>query len=143
LFDLDSSNGVVFMLGLISGEKRGAKDKLCGVLVKEPKFEGKKTESQVHVSPSSSAKTKKHDDKTKKEAKGSSHVNAASTPVPAVGQISTNNTNTFSVAGLSNTIVSPTLGESSYVDLFQYPDDPNMPALEDITYSDDEEDVGA
>nr|GFA69427.1 hypothetical protein [Tanacetum cinerariifolium] len=110
--------------------------------VKEPKFEGKKTESQVHVSPSSSAKTKKHDDKTKKEAKGSSHVNAASTPVPAVGQISTNNTNTFSVAGLSNTIVSPTLGESSYVDLFQYPDDPNMPALEDITYSDDEEDVG-
>nr|GFD34426.1 hypothetical protein [Tanacetum cinerariifolium] len=30
-----------------------------------------------------------------------------------------------------------------YVDPSQYPDDPNMPALEDITYSDDEEDVGA
>nr|GEX31629.1 hypothetical protein [Tanacetum cinerariifolium] len=41
-------------------------------------------------------------------------VNVASIPVPAVGQISTNSTNTFSVA-----------------------------ALEDITYSDDEEDVGA
>nr|GEU80065.1 putative ribonuclease H-like domain-containing protein [Tanacetum cinerariifolium] len=53
--------------------------------VKEPEFEGKKPESEVHVSPSNSAKTKKHDDKTTKEAK----------------------------------------------------------ALEDITYSDDEEDVGA
>nr|GEV64091.1 hypothetical protein [Tanacetum cinerariifolium] len=106
--------------------------------VKEPEFQVEKPESEVHVSPSSSAKTKKHDDKTKREAKGKSHVklstgfrnlskefedssdnsinevNTASTPVPAVGQISTNNTNTFSAV-----------------------------ALEDITYSDDEEDVGA
>nr|GEW86224.1 ribonuclease H-like domain, reverse transcriptase, RNA-dependent DNA polymerase [Tanacetum cinerariifolium] len=96
--------------------------------------------SEVHVSPSSSTKTKKHDDKTKREAKGKStvelsagfrklseefedffdnsinEVNVASTPVHAVGQISTNNTNTFSVAGPSNTAVY-------------------------ITYSDDEEDV--
>nr|GFB76725.1 hypothetical protein [Tanacetum cinerariifolium] len=103
----------------------------------ELEFKGKKPESEVHVSPSSSAKTKKHDDKTKRKAKGKSHVefstgyrnlsaefedfsnnninvvNAASTPVPAFGQISTNNTNIFSAA-----------------------------ALEDITYSDDEEDVG-
>nr|GEV42950.1 ribonuclease H-like domain-containing protein [Tanacetum cinerariifolium] len=41
---------------------------------KKPKFEGEKPESEVHVSPSSSAKTKKHDDKTKREAKGKSHV---------------------------------------------------------------------
>nr|GEY44934.1 ribonuclease H-like domain-containing protein [Tanacetum cinerariifolium] len=34
--------------------------------VKEPEFEGKKPEYEVHVSPSSSAKTKKHDDKTKR-----------------------------------------------------------------------------
>nr|GEX71792.1 hypothetical protein [Tanacetum cinerariifolium] len=33
--------------------------------VKEPEFEGKKPESEVHVSPSSSSQTKKHDDKTK------------------------------------------------------------------------------
>nr|GFC32776.1 putative ribonuclease H-like domain-containing protein [Tanacetum cinerariifolium] len=70
---------------------------------------------------------KKHDDKTKREAKGKSpvesytgyrnlsgefedfsddsinEVNAANSPVPAVGQISTNNTNTFSAAGPSNT----------------------------------------
>nr|GEW29746.1 retrovirus-related Pol polyprotein from transposon TNT 1-94 [Tanacetum cinerariifolium] len=70
-------------------------------------------------------------------------VNAADTSVLAVGKISTNSTKTFSAVGPSNTVVSPTLGESSYVDTSQYPDDPNMPALEDITYSDAEEDVGA
>nr|GEX58193.1 uncharacterized mitochondrial protein AtMg00810-like [Tanacetum cinerariifolium] len=131
-----------------------------------PEFEVEKPEFKVHVSLSSSAKTKKHDDKTKKEAKGKSpdelsigfrnlseefkdffnnsinKVNAASTPVPAVRQITTNSTNTFSVAGPSNTAVSLTLGESLYVDPSQYPDDLNMPALEDITYSDDEEDIG-
>nr|GFD13236.1 hypothetical protein [Tanacetum cinerariifolium] len=65
-------------------------------------------------------------------------VNAASTPVHAIGKISTNSTNTFSVVGPSNTDVRPTLEKSSYVDTYQYPDDPNMPALEDITYSDDD-----
>nr|GEY90956.1 hypothetical protein [Tanacetum cinerariifolium] len=134
---------------------------------KKPEFEVEKPDSEVHVSPSSSAKIKKHDDKTKKEAKGKSpievstryrnlstkfedfynnsinEVNAAGTPVPAVGKMLTNSTNTFSVAGHSNTAVSLTLGESSYVDPSQYHDDPNMPTLKDITYSDDEEDVGA
>nr|GEX05739.1 hypothetical protein [Tanacetum cinerariifolium] len=135
--------------------------------VKEPEFEVEKPESEVHVSPSSSAKTKKHNNKTKREAKGKSlvelsigfrnlseefedfsdncinEVNATSTPVHAVRQISTNSTNTFSAVGPSNTAVSPTHRESSYVDPSQYPDDPNMPALEDIAYSDNEEDVGA
>nr|GEV89191.1 hypothetical protein [Tanacetum cinerariifolium] len=105
---------------------------------KKLEFKGEKPESEVHVSPSSSAQKKKHDDKTKREAKGKSHVelstgyrnfsaefedfsdnsinevNATDTPVLTVGQILTNITNTFSVA-----------------------------ELEDITYSDDEEDVGA
>nr|GEX48743.1 ribonuclease H-like domain-containing protein [Tanacetum cinerariifolium] len=54
---------------------------------REPEFEGRKPESEVHVSSSSSAQSKKHDDKTKREAKGKK--------------------------------------------------------LEDITYSDDEEDIGA
>nr|GFC67630.1 retrovirus-related Pol polyprotein from transposon TNT 1-94 [Tanacetum cinerariifolium] len=75
--------------------------------VKEPEFEVETPESEVHVSPSSSAKTKKHNDKTKREAKGK---------IPAVRQILTNSTNTFSAAGPSNTAVSPTLRESSYVD---------------------------
>nr|GEX57317.1 putative ribonuclease H-like domain-containing protein [Tanacetum cinerariifolium] len=42
--------------------------------VKEPEFEGRKHESKVYVSLSSSAKTKKHDDKTKRDAKGKSLV---------------------------------------------------------------------
>nr|GEZ60510.1 hypothetical protein [Tanacetum cinerariifolium] len=37
-------------------------------------FEVKEPESEVYVSPSSSDKTKKHDEKTKREAKGKSHV---------------------------------------------------------------------
>nr|GEZ56997.1 hypothetical protein [Tanacetum cinerariifolium] len=69
-------------------------------------------------------------------------MQGSSKRIPTIGQISTNSTNTFSAAGPSNTVVSPTLRESSYEDPSQYPADPNMPALEDITYSDDEEDVG-
>nr|GEY25984.1 hypothetical protein [Tanacetum cinerariifolium] len=134
---------------------------------KEPEFEGMKPESKVYVSPSSTAQTKKHDDKTKKEAKGKSpvesltryrnlsaeledffdnsinEVNAADSPVPAIGQISTNITNTFSAASPSNAAVSPTHRKYSYVNTSQYPNDPNMLELEDITYSDDEEDVSA
>nr|GFC34398.1 putative ribonuclease H-like domain-containing protein [Tanacetum cinerariifolium] len=48
-----------------------------------------------------------------------------------------------SAAGPSNAAVSPTHGKSSYVDSSQLPNDPNMSELEDIAYSDDEEDVGA
>nr|GEW99630.1 retrotransposon protein, putative, Ty1-copia subclass [Tanacetum cinerariifolium] len=134
---------------------------------KKPEFEGRKPESEVYVSPSSSAQTKKHDDKSKREDKGKSpielstgyrnlsvefedfsensinEVNADDSSVPTVGQISTNSTNTFSAAGPSNADVSPTHGKSSYVNTSQYPDDLNMPELEDITYYDDEEDVGA
>nr|GFA70957.1 retrovirus-related Pol polyprotein from transposon TNT 1-94 [Tanacetum cinerariifolium] len=40
----------------------------------KPEFEGRKPESEAYVSPSSSAQTKKHDDKTKIEAKGKSPV---------------------------------------------------------------------
>nr|GEX60463.1 retrovirus-related Pol polyprotein from transposon TNT 1-94 [Tanacetum cinerariifolium] len=108
---------------------------------KEPESKGRKPESEVNVSPSSSAQSKKHDDKTKREAKGKSPDNAASTLVPAVGQLSTDNTNTFSANGPSNAAVSPTHGKYSYVDSSQLLDDPNMPKLEDITYSDDEDDV--
>nr|GEZ28109.1 hypothetical protein [Tanacetum cinerariifolium] len=134
---------------------------------KKPEFEGDKPESEVYVLPSSSAQTKKHDDKTKREAKGKSlvesstgyrnlsaefedfsdnninEVNAADSPVLAVGQISTNNTNTFSAVGPLNTVVSLTYGKFSYVNTSQYLDDPNMLELEDITYSNEEEDVGA
>nr|GEV03435.1 hypothetical protein [Tanacetum cinerariifolium] len=75
---------------------------------KEPEFEERKPESEVHVSPGSSTQTKKHDDNCINE------LNAADSPVPAVRKISTNNTYTFSAV-----------------------------EFEDITYSNDEEDVGA
>nr|GEV90770.1 hypothetical protein [Tanacetum cinerariifolium] len=112
--------------------------------VKKPEFKGRKHESEVHVFSTSSAQSKTHDDKTKREAKGKSpieyligyrnliaefkdfsddninEVNAADSPVLVVGQTLTNNTNTFSAAGPSNA----------------------DPELEDITYSNDEYDVG-
>nr|GEX92010.1 retrovirus-related Pol polyprotein from transposon TNT 1-94 [Tanacetum cinerariifolium] len=134
---------------------------------KEPEFDEKKHESEVNVSPSSSAQSKKHDDKTKRKAKGKSpiesftgyinlsaefedfsdnsinEVNAAGTLVPTVWQISPNNTNTFSATGPSNVAASQTHGKYSCIDTSQLPDDPDMPELEDITYSNDEDDVGA
>nr|GEY36905.1 ribonuclease H-like domain-containing protein [Tanacetum cinerariifolium] len=123
---------------------------------KEHDFDVKKPESEVILSPSSSAQPRKQDDKTKKEAKGKSHVesftgyrdlstefqdcsdnssnevNAAGTIVPTVGQNSINNTNTFSAAGPSNAAVSPTYGKSSFIDASQLSDDPDMLELEDI-----------
>nr|GEU29888.1 hypothetical protein [Tanacetum cinerariifolium] len=133
-------------------------------------FDVKENKFKVHVSPSSSDKPKKHDEKEKREANGKSPVelsigvrdlsdefeefsdnstngvNAASTAVTVVEPNLTNNTNSFNAVGPSNNVVSPTFkigGKFLFVDPSQYPDDPNMPALEDITYSDDEVDVGA
>nr|GFA28998.1 hypothetical protein [Tanacetum cinerariifolium] len=133
-------------------------------------FDVKENNSKVHVSLSSSDKLKKHDEKAKRKAKGkipidlstgvrelsdefeefsinsTNRVNVASAPVIAVGPNSTNSTNSFNAAGPSNNAVSSTfeIGEKfSFVDPYQYPDDLDMPALEDIIYSDDEEDVGA
>nr|GFD13763.1 hypothetical protein [Tanacetum cinerariifolium] len=62
---------------------------------------------------------------------------------PVVGQNSSNSTNPFSAAGPSNTTASPTLRKYSFIDASQLSDDPDIPELEDITYSDDENDVGA
>nr|GEX53746.1 putative ribonuclease H-like domain-containing protein [Tanacetum cinerariifolium] len=135
-------------------EKAGEED--AAFVEKEPEFDAKKPESEVNVSLSSSAQSKKQDDKTKKEAKGKSlvesftgyrdlsaefedyseddinEVNAAGTLVPAVGAV-----------GPSNVAASLTHRKSSCIDASQLPDDPNMPELEDISYSDDEDDVGA
>nr|GEW15336.1 integrase, catalytic region, zinc finger, CCHC-type, peptidase aspartic, catalytic [Tanacetum cinerariifolium] len=117
----------------------------------EHDFDAKKPESEVNVSPSSSAQSRKQDDKTKKEAKGKSHVesitgyrdlsaefedcfdnsinevNAAGTIVPTVGQNFHNSTNTFSAAGPSNAAASPTHGKSSFIDASQLSDDLDMP----------------
>nr|GFB24212.1 hypothetical protein [Tanacetum cinerariifolium] len=134
---------------------------------KEHDFDAKKPESEVNVSPSSSAQFRKQDDKTKKEAKGKSHVesftryrdlsaefkdctnnsinevNVAGTIVPTVRQNSPNSTNTFSATGPSNVPASPTYRKSLFIDASQLPNDPDIPELEDITYSNDENNVGA
>nr|GEW64829.1 hypothetical protein [Tanacetum cinerariifolium] len=134
---------------------------------KEHDFDVQKPESKVILSPSSSAQSKEQDDKTKKEAKGKSHVesvaryrdlnaefedcfenssnkvNTASSTVPTVREISLNSTNTFSAAGPSNYVVSPTYGKTSDIDASQLPDNPDMPELEDIIYSDNEDVVSA
>nr|GEY53118.1 putative ribonuclease H-like domain-containing protein [Tanacetum cinerariifolium] len=98
---------------------------------KEPDIDAKKPESEVNVSPSSSAQSRKQDDKTKKEAKGK---------IPTIGQNSPNSTKTFSAAGPLNVAASPTYRKSSFIDASQLSDDLDMPDLEDITYSDDEDD---
>nr|GFC88046.1 hypothetical protein [Tanacetum cinerariifolium] len=66
-------------------------------------------------------------------------------PVNADGPNPTSNTNSFNTASLSDTAVSPNFRiarKSSFVDPSKYPADLDMPELEDIVYSDDEEDVG-
>nr|GEV76941.1 hypothetical protein [Tanacetum cinerariifolium] len=134
---------------------------------KEHDFDVKKPESKVILSPSSSAQSKEQDDKTTKKAKrksliksvtgyrdlnaefqecsenSSNEVTTTSSTVPTVGQNSLNSTNTFSAAGPSNDVVSPTYGQTSDIDAFQLPDDLDMPGLEEIIYSDDEDVVGA
>nr|GEX02084.1 hypothetical protein [Tanacetum cinerariifolium] len=134
---------------------------------KEYDFDAKKPKSKVILSSSSSAQSMKQDDKTKKEAKGkspvesftrnrdlsakfedcfdnsSNEVNAVGTIVSTVRQNSSNSTNPFSVVGPSNTTTRPTYGKSSFIDASQPSDDPDMLELDDITYFDDENDVGA
>nr|GEX76273.1 putative ribonuclease H-like domain-containing protein [Tanacetum cinerariifolium] len=134
---------------------------------KEHDIDLKTHESEVSVSLTSSAKSRKQDDKSKKEAKGKclvksftgyrnlsvefeycsdnsiNVVNAAGSIVPIVRQRSLNSTNTFSAAGPSNATASLTHGNSLFIDAFQLSNDPDMLELEDITYFDDEDDVGA
>nr|GEX48640.1 putative ribonuclease H-like domain-containing protein [Tanacetum cinerariifolium] len=73
----------------------------------------------------------------------SNGVNAASSTVPIVGQNFINSINTVSAVGPSNTTVSPTYKKSSFIDASTSSHDPAMPNLEDLTYSDGEDVVGA
>nr|GEZ99894.1 hypothetical protein [Tanacetum cinerariifolium]GFB75046.1 hypothetical protein [Tanacetum cinerariifolium] len=135
-------------------------------------FKVKENKNDVHVSANESDTTdkKKHDEKDKRDDKGKSLVdslkgvkdlgaefeefsfnstnrlNAVSEPVNAVGLNPTNNINSFNTANPSVNAVSPNFGiarKYSFMDPSKYLDYPDMPELEDIVYSDDEEDVGA
>nr|GEV39675.1 putative ribonuclease H-like domain-containing protein [Tanacetum cinerariifolium] len=99
-------------------------------------FDVKEPESAVHVSLSSCDKTKKHDDKTKRAAKGKSSVEFST----GVRDLSDDFEEFYdkSLTGLTFKLG----GKSSFVDPSQYLGDSDMPALEYITHLNDKEDVG-
>nr|GEY55870.1 ribonuclease H-like domain-containing protein [Tanacetum cinerariifolium] len=126
LFDIDTLTHSMNYQPIVTGNQPNHKAGIQGNFDADPQnidadatFDDKENEFAVHVSPSSSDKIKKHNEKAKREAKGKS---------PSDTAVSTN----FEIGG-----------KSSFMNPSQYPDDPDMPALEDIIYSDDEEDVGA
>nr|GEX55708.1 copia protein [Tanacetum cinerariifolium] len=99
--------------------------------VAEAAFDVKDNENDVHVSPSG-----------KFSFNSTNRVNAVITPVTAAVPNPTNSTNSFNTASPFDTAVSPNFEiakKSSFVDPSKYLDDPDMPELEDIVYSDDEE----
>nr|GEX61625.1 hypothetical protein [Tanacetum cinerariifolium] len=120
----------------------------------------------IHPS-SSDVQTRKEGDKTENKDKGKSHVvtiigfrdlnaefeectnnssngvNPASFSVSTVGHNFINSTNDFSASGPSNTATSPTVANSSSQDASTSSHDSDMPNLEDLTHSDDADDVGA
>nr|GFB50992.1 hypothetical protein [Tanacetum cinerariifolium] len=71
----------------------------------------------------------------------SNGVNAASSLVSTAGHNFINNTNDFSAAGPLNSTASPTAVNSSSQDAFTSTHDSDMPNLEDLTHSDDVDDV--
>nr|GEZ78365.1 putative ribonuclease H-like domain-containing protein [Tanacetum cinerariifolium] len=119
-------------------------------------YHAEKPESAVNLSPSSSARSGRQDDMTKKKDKGKSiieyfignidfnayfedysedinnNVSVAGPIVPTAGQNYSNITNPISAAGPLNTNTSPTHGKSLFQDASQ------MLEREDITYSDHE-----
>nr|GEX75788.1 ribonuclease H-like domain-containing protein [Tanacetum cinerariifolium] len=126
----------------------------------------KSVSSDIHSS-SSGAQTWKQSDKTKNKDKGKSPVvtitgfrhlnaefkecsnnscngvNAASSSVSTAGHNFINNTNDFSVAGPLNAAASPTAANFSSQDASTTTHDSDMPNLEDLTHSNDADDVGA
>nr|GEY80935.1 putative ribonuclease H-like domain-containing protein [Tanacetum cinerariifolium] len=134
---------------------------------KEHGVDIQKSVSADNHSSSISAQTRKQADKTESKDKGkhpvesftrykdlnpeleecsnnsSNGVNAASSLVSTAGHNFINNTNNFSTVGPSNTTVSPTYEPSSFLDASTSSHALDMPALEDSTYSDDEDAVGA
>nr|GEW39038.1 putative ribonuclease H-like domain-containing protein [Tanacetum cinerariifolium] len=113
--------------------------------VVDASFDVKENENDVYISPSRSEKidNKKHDEKSKSDDKGKSHVDS---PIGVKDlRAKFKEFLLTALTSLSDTVVSPNFGiarKSLFMDPSKYLDDPNMPKLEDIVYSDDEEDFG-
>nr|GEW89140.1 hypothetical protein [Tanacetum cinerariifolium] len=148
LFDIDTLTQSINYQPVVAGNQpnssAGIQENFTAGTGDDVAFKVKAPESEVYVSPCS--RVKALSDNFEEFSDNSTYgVNAASTPVTTVGPNSTNNSKSVSVVGHTNNVVCSNFelgGKSLYVDPSQYPDDPDMPALEDITYSDDEEDVG-
>nr|GEW67045.1 hypothetical protein [Tanacetum cinerariifolium] len=139
-------------------------------VIADAAFDVKENENDVHVPANESNKSanKKHDEKTKRDDKGKSSIDSptgvrdlraefeefsfnssnrvitVSAPVHTAGPNLTNSSNYFNSASPSVNAVSLNFGiarKSSFVNPSKYPDDPDMPEMEDIVYSDDEKDV--
>nr|GFC98100.1 retrovirus-related Pol polyprotein from transposon TNT 1-94 [Tanacetum cinerariifolium] len=83
---------------------------------------------------------KKHNEKAKRDSKGKSPVDTPTAVWDLRAEFEEfSSKNTTRVNAVSAPVTAA--GKSSFFDPFKYPDDPNMPELEDIFYSDDEEDV--
>nr|GEV68673.1 putative ribonuclease H-like domain-containing protein [Tanacetum cinerariifolium] len=105
---------------------------------KEHGVDTQKSKFVVIHSSSSNAQTRKQIDKTKRENKGKSHVESFT------GYRDLNMEFLITVVmSSSNTIVSLTYVKSSFTDASTSSHDPDMPNLEDLTYSDDEDAIGA
>nr|GEW57837.1 ribonuclease H-like domain-containing protein [Tanacetum cinerariifolium] len=127
LFDIDSLTRTMNYQPVTAGHQTnpsaGFQDKFANIDGdaafdgKEPEFDEKKHESEVIVSPSSSAQSWKQDDKTKKEAKGKSPVKSFTGYRDLSAEFKDCSDNSINEV--------------------------NAAELEDITYSDDEDDVGA
>nr|GFA73218.1 hypothetical protein [Tanacetum cinerariifolium] len=135
-FDIDSLTRTMNYQPLIAGNQTnpsaGFQDKFDAEKAGEKVDQQYKLESEVILSPSSSAQSRKQDDKTKKEAKGKSPVESFTGYRDLNAEFedfSNNNSNEVNAIGS----IVPTVGQNSLN---------NMPELEDITYSDDENDVG-
>nr|GFB87457.1 putative ribonuclease H-like domain-containing protein [Tanacetum cinerariifolium] len=126
----------------------------------------KSVSSDIHSS-SSGAQTRKQGDKTENKDKGkspvvtitgfrhlnaefkecfnnsSNGVNAASSLVSTAGHNFINSTNDFCAAGPSNAAASSTAANFSSQDASTTTHDSDMPNLEDLTHSNDANDVGA
>nr|GEV12623.1 putative ribonuclease H-like domain-containing protein [Tanacetum cinerariifolium] len=105
---------------------------------KEPDFDAKKPESEVNVSPSSSAQSRKQDDKTKKEAKRKSHVESFTRYRDLSAEFEDCSNNSINKVNVAGTIVA-TVEQNSLNSTNAF----SAAELKDITYSDDEYDVGA
>nr|GFA65330.1 putative ribonuclease H-like domain-containing protein [Tanacetum cinerariifolium] len=92
-----------------------------------------------------SAQSKDQDDKIKKEAKGKSPVESVTGYRDLNAEFEDcyeNSSNEVNTASSTVPTVGLTYGQTSNIDAFQLPDDPDMLELEDIIYSDNEDVVG-